>query len=362
MADAACPRGSPGGETAFWSKTFLVVVTGASGGIGRGIAVSFAEHVAEGSLLVITGRNTAGLEETKQIIAALGREVNVSVETCDHSRALFRDYQDLLERASARLPDPDRVVLVHNAATIGNCSDYAVSYDDEGAIGDYYRLNLTSVMTLTAAFLRRYDSDSGPTRTIVNVSSITGIKAVPRLGLNCTVKVPCAYIAIDEDTWCSLLEEDWQIQYDDRLIEGAVAVGDDWQILFGDAQRHVQSGDNRRRRFGYVRKSVPFSDRAERSSCSEGLKVPCAYIAIDEDTWCPLLEEDWQIQYDDRLIEGAVAVGDDWQILFGDAQRHVQSGDNRRRRFGYVRKSVPFSDRAERSSCSEGRKNLREQQ
>ncbi|XP_040067609.1 sepiapterin reductase-like [Ixodes scapularis] len=187
-AEAACSRGSPGGETAFWRKKFLIVVTGASGGIGRGIAASFAEHVAKGSLLVITGRNTAGLEETKRIIAALGREVNVSVETCDHSRALFRDYQDLLERASARLPDPDRVVLVHNAATIGNCSDYAVSYDDERAIGDYYRLNLTSVMTLTAAFLRRYDSDSGPTRTIVNVSSIGGIMAVPKVGLYCTGK------------------------------------------------------------------------------------------------------------------------------------------------------------------------------
>ncbi|CAN7946578.1 unnamed protein product, partial [Ixodes pacificus] len=172
----------------FWSKKFLIVVTGASGGIGRGIAVSFAEHVAEGSLLVITGRNTAALEDTKRIIAALGREVNVSVETCDHSRALFRDYQDLLERASARLPDPDRAVLVHNAATIGNCSDYAVSYDDEGAIDDYYRLNLTSVMTLTAAFLRRFDADSGPTRTIVNVSSIAGIKALSRLGLYCTGK------------------------------------------------------------------------------------------------------------------------------------------------------------------------------
>ncbi|CAN8021176.1 unnamed protein product, partial [Ixodes persulcatus] len=174
--------------TAFWRKKFLIVVTGASGGIGRGIAVSFAEHVEEGSLLVITGRNTAALEETKQIIAALGREVNVSVETCDHSRALFRDYQGLLERASARLPKPDRVVLVHNVATIGNYQDHAVLYDDERAIDDYYRLNLTSVMTLTAAFLRHYDSDSGPTRTIVNLSSSKGRKAALRVGLYCTGK------------------------------------------------------------------------------------------------------------------------------------------------------------------------------
>ncbi|CAN7996037.1 unnamed protein product [Ixodes pacificus] len=188
MVEATGSGDSPGKETAFWGTKFLIVVTGASGGLGRGIAVSFAEHVADGSLLVITGRNTAGLEETKRTIVSLGRGVSVSVETCDHSRALFRDYQDLLERASAQLPDPDRVVLVHNAASVESYSDGVVSFDNERKIGDYYRLNLTSVMTLTSAFLRHYNSDSGPSRAIVNVSSSAGVVAIQGLGLYCTGK------------------------------------------------------------------------------------------------------------------------------------------------------------------------------
>ncbi|KAM7303161.1 sepiapterin reductase-like [Ixodes scapularis] len=188
MTEATCPRGSSEKEATFWGKRFLIIVTGASGGIGRGIAVSFAERVAKESLLVITGRNTAGLEETERMISALGRDVNVSIETCDHSKDSFSNYQDLLGRASARLPDPEKVVLVHNAATVGNCSDYVVSYDDEKTIDDYYRLNLTSVMILTAAFLRRYDSDSGPTRTIVNISSCSAIDPTRGLGLYCTGK------------------------------------------------------------------------------------------------------------------------------------------------------------------------------
>ncbi|XP_040078232.1 sepiapterin reductase [Ixodes scapularis] len=188
MTEATCTRGSSEKESMFWDKRFLIVVTGASRGIGRGIAVTFAERVAKESLLVITGRNTAGLEETERMISALGRDVNVSVETCDHSKDSFGNYQDLLMRASARLPDPEKVVLVHNAATVGNCSDYVVSYDDEKTIDDYYRLNLTSVMTLTAAFLRRYDSDSGPTRTIVNISSCSAIGPTRGLGLYCTGK------------------------------------------------------------------------------------------------------------------------------------------------------------------------------
>ncbi|CAN7984386.1 unnamed protein product, partial [Ixodes hexagonus] len=187
MVEASGSRGSLGGETtSFWGKRFLVVVTGASGGIGRAIAVNFAKHVSEGSLFVITGRNTAGLEETKRMIAALGLDINVSVETCDHSVASFKDYQELLRRASAQLEVPDRVVLVHNAATLGDNSVYAVSYDSESTIGDYYRLNLTSVMTLTAAFLQHYGSDSGPSRMIVNVSSGALTQPVQGLGLYCT--------------------------------------------------------------------------------------------------------------------------------------------------------------------------------
>ncbi|KAM7301168.1 hypothetical protein ISCGN_016709 [Ixodes scapularis] len=186
MTEANCAHGSSEKEAEFWGKRFLIIVTGASGGIGRGIAVSFAQRVAKESLLVITGRNTAGLEETQRMISALGRDVNVSVETCDHSKVSFGDYQDLLGRASARLPDPEKVVLVHNAATVGNCSDYVVSYDDEKTIDDYYRLNLTSVMTLTTAFLRRYNSDSGSMRTIVNISSSTAIRPTRGLGLYCT--------------------------------------------------------------------------------------------------------------------------------------------------------------------------------
>ncbi|KAM7302437.1 sepiapterin reductase isoform X1 [Ixodes scapularis] len=176
------------GKAPFWGKKFIIFVTGASGGIGRAIAVGFAKHVAPGSLVVITGRNTAGLEETKRLIGDHGRDVNVVVETCDHARASFRDYQGLLRRASTQVESPERVVLVHNAATTGDVSQYAASYDDERVIDDYYHLNLTSVMTLTAAFLHHYGSDSKPSRTVVNVSSRAAVVAMAGAALYCTGK------------------------------------------------------------------------------------------------------------------------------------------------------------------------------
>ncbi|CAN7996830.1 unnamed protein product [Ixodes hexagonus] len=176
------------GNAPFWGKKFLIFVTGGSAGIGRAIAIGFAKHVVQGSLIVITGRSTAGLQETKRLIDALGLKVNVLAETCDHSRATFSDYRELIRRVSAQVENPERVVLVHNAGTTGDSSKYAASFDDERVIDDYYRLNLTSVMTLTAAFLQHYGSDSKPSRTIVNITSLAGIKEFAGLALYCTGK------------------------------------------------------------------------------------------------------------------------------------------------------------------------------
>lgn len=190
MAGAAGATGSLGdiAVDSFWGRKFLVIITGASGGIGRAVAVGFSKHVAHGSLIVITGRRTAGLEETKRLVCDSAPGVNVVAETFDHSKATFRDNLDLIFRNSGKVQDPERVVLIHNAGTIGDNSKYTKSYNSEAEIDDYFHLNLTSMMTLTAAFLQHYDDESKLSRTIVNITSITSLRATPGLGLYCTGK------------------------------------------------------------------------------------------------------------------------------------------------------------------------------
>lgn len=50
------------------SKRALVIVTGASRGIGREIAIQAASKINEQSTLLLVARNTTGLLETKQTI------------------------------------------------------------------------------------------------------------------------------------------------------------------------------------------------------------------------------------------------------------------------------------------------------
>ncbi|XP_064456281.1 sepiapterin reductase-like [Ornithodoros turicata] len=167
----------------FWGKKCLVLITGGSRGIGRVIAVEFAKRLAKDSVVVITGRNVTGLQDTQRMIESGAEHVKVLTVTCDHLTATYEDYVGLISRTSKNVEQPEKAILVHNAATIGDVSKYAASYNDPNMIDDYMHLNLTSVMLLTSAFLKHYPQNSGTARAIINITSLAGRKPFPGLGL-----------------------------------------------------------------------------------------------------------------------------------------------------------------------------------
>ena len=65
-------------------KSFCVV-TGASRGIGRAVAKVLSQKFADNSLIVLTGRSTDDLEETKRLIQETSPGVLVKIVTADLS-------------------------------------------------------------------------------------------------------------------------------------------------------------------------------------------------------------------------------------------------------------------------------------
>lgn len=63
----------------FWGKKTFCMITGASQGIGRTLAVAFSRLFAEGSTVVLLARTERGLEETKFLISEANSKVNVKV-------------------------------------------------------------------------------------------------------------------------------------------------------------------------------------------------------------------------------------------------------------------------------------------
>jgi 3-oxoacyl-[acyl-carrier protein] reductase len=153
----------------------LAVVTGASRGIGRAIARSYA---AAGARLVLCARDPKGLEATVEILRRDGGDVDIVAERCDLSIAAEID-AFARRIASAGVPD----VLVHNAGVV----ERARVEDTTLAQWDHVLdVNLKAPFLLTRALL---PAMRGQRRgRIVFIGSISGTLGTPRLSAYCASK------------------------------------------------------------------------------------------------------------------------------------------------------------------------------
>lgn len=163
-------------------KTFFLI-TGASRGIGRTMAIECASKMATGSVIVLIARSMAGLEETKaQVLAKNSSNVTVVLLTHDLTRPSAEQINSIFDVAlNERNLDEFKLALcVHNVGSIGDVKRYAKDFCDMDEWQDYYAMNVFSVVALNTAFLKRFN-DRTMRRLVVNVTSKAGL--VPCKGL-----------------------------------------------------------------------------------------------------------------------------------------------------------------------------------
>lgn len=144
------------------------LVTGASRGIGRAVAVGLA---AAGADVVLSGRDLAALEQTRQDVEATGRRAVVLPADVTDPQACVR----LVEDAVAVLGHLD--VLVNNAGG----SSYMGAFTDLRFSGweKTMRLNVDSIVHLSQAAGRHMVARGSG--SVINVASTAGLKATPLL-------------------------------------------------------------------------------------------------------------------------------------------------------------------------------------
>lgn len=138
-----------------------VLITGASRGIGRAIALEYAKKKYN---IVICARNDAALEKTAKEVTALGAAC--LVVTCDVGK--YADVERLFSEATGHFGDID--ILVNNAGIshIGLLQDMSI---DEW--NNIVNINLSSVFScckLAIPGMIRKQSGS-----IINISSVWGV-------------------------------------------------------------------------------------------------------------------------------------------------------------------------------------------
>ena len=146
----------------------VAVVTGASRGIGRAIALAFAEAGAD---VAVAARSEDDLETLAKEIDSLGRRA-LAVRTDVTSR---EDIENLLDRTVAELGGLD--VLVNNAGG-SNFTSPVVGLRPAGW-DKLLRLNLDSVFHGTQLAAQRMLENGGG--SIIQISSVAGIEGAPGL-------------------------------------------------------------------------------------------------------------------------------------------------------------------------------------
>jgi NAD(P)-dependent dehydrogenase (short-subunit alcohol dehydrogenase family) len=150
----------------------VAVVTGAGSGIGRGIAIAFAQHGAD---IVAAGLDPAQLEETCRMVGAEGcKAVAVAADFLDPARAAVP-----VERA---LEAFGKVDILVNAA--GGASTYVEGGMSEmldatlASVEQLFRLNAFAPFVAAQAAARAM-RDRGEGGVIINVTSSSGYAPDP---------------------------------------------------------------------------------------------------------------------------------------------------------------------------------------
>ena len=164
----------------------VAFVTGATSGIGQACAIAFAKA---GAKVVCVGRKAEALQDVEQKI----REIGGEVLTINSDLARENEAQRVVEEAIQGFGGID--VLV-NAA--GHLSNGTIENTSLEAWDEMMNVNVRAPFQLMQKALPSLIERRG---NIVNVSSVTGLRAFPGVLAYCVSKA-----ALDQLTRCSALE------------------------------------------------------------------------------------------------------------------------------------------------------------
>ena len=169
------------------SQKVFFIISGASRGIGRAIAIESSSKFATGSVIVLLARSTSGLEETKaQILAKNQSNVTVLTFAIDLTKPSIDELNNVFETSLAeRSPNEFSLAfIVHNIGTVGDTSKTARELGADLSIWhDYYSTNVFSVAALNTAFLAAFPGDATARKLIANITSKAGIVPFQSFGL-----------------------------------------------------------------------------------------------------------------------------------------------------------------------------------
>lgn len=163
------------------------IITGASKGIGRALAIECSRLMGPGSVLLLLARNLQGLQVTKSLTESTN--VKVLTESVDLSSITLNDTDVMLGKVMTDYEVSKFTVnmIIHNAGSVGDVTRTASQLDSVELWRNYFDLNVFNVSVLNSAFLKAFKSRDGR-KVVVNITSLCGIQPFAGLSLYCSGK------------------------------------------------------------------------------------------------------------------------------------------------------------------------------
>ena len=188
------------------TKKSLAIITGASRGIGRALALALADEVCAASSdhehhqnihMVLIARSAEALQETANMIesdkeGSGGAVITTSCHALDLSdiENLPLKFQEVIESLSSDATQYDKCLLINNAGSVGplgRCE--SVSSSSMKELSTAINLNITSSIWLSSQFTKIFANKECHTEVrIVNISSICAIEPFPTMSIYCAGK------------------------------------------------------------------------------------------------------------------------------------------------------------------------------
>ncbi|KAE8284755.1 Sepiapterin reductase [Larimichthys crocea] len=168
----------------------LCVITGASRGFGRTTAIEMSRLVKPGSVLVLVARSADDLRSLQAELAESEAGKAGLLVKCVVADLAQMEGPESVVSASKEVfsEDLDHIILVNNAASLGDVSRFAKSFTNMAEVDSYLSFNVSSSLCLTASILQAFPQRPGLRRTVINVTSLCALKPFCSWVLYCTGK------------------------------------------------------------------------------------------------------------------------------------------------------------------------------
>ncbi|XP_056320470.1 sepiapterin reductase b [Danio aesculapii] len=226
----------------------VCVVTGASKGYGRTLALQISCLLKPRSVLLLVSRTADQLNQLKQDIVSLhAAHTDLQLDV----RCVQADLQEpdgvqktIQETRNTLITDIEHLLIINNAASLGDVSRCAVSFTDPCEVSRYLALNVSGVLSLTAGLLQAFPPAVGLRRTVVNISSLCALKPFPSWVLYCTGKAArdmMFRVLAEEEPDVRVLSYapgplDTDMQLQARCFSGNVELRRSFSSMFSDGQ------------------------------------------------------------------------------------------------------------------------------